>query len=1204
MLIKNLFEKDIERPLNGVIKADQTDNESAWQELDEYVVTRELDTHFRDFFGAYLNAINNPKNADVSSRIGVWVSGFFGSGKSHFIKMLSYLLQNRVVTYKGQTKRAIEFFESKIVDASLFGDIKRAVGTGADAVLFNVDSKANHQKDGRNAILGVFLRVFNEMQGFSGDHPHIAQMERYLKSQNKLEAFHDAFLAAKGNAWVQERDAYEFNQDEMIQALSEALGQSEDASKRSLERAERDFPLTPENFAKWVKEYLDSRGPEHRILFIADEIGQFIGTDTHLMLSLQTITEDLGTACGGRAWVVVTSQENIEAVLGEVKASKANDFSKIQGRFKTRLSLSSANTDEVIQARLLSKTPQAKGELAAQWVTKGDILKNQLSFTNVGMTFKRLDSNAKFVANYPFVPYQFQLVQKVFEDIRKHGATGLHLSRGERSMLDAFQLAAQQVADKPVGALVPLYRFYPSIESFLDTGIRRTIDQAKDRNLDAFDIEVLRLLFLIRYVDEVRANVDNLVTLCIDEIDADRLALRRRIEESLQRLERETLISRNGEDYFFLTNEERDITREIKDVELGSGDQVKKLGELIFDGVLKGNNKYRYSVNKKDFGFNRDCDNYPIGQIQTAHDLVVSVISPLDDAYEMYNESRCIMDSSTHNGKVLIKLGNDDALGRELSMFLKTEKYIKRKNDDTLPPTTKRILSDRAEENRQREARLVKLLEEMLTDADYYVAGQTRPIHEASATAILFTQLSYLIENTFPKLGYLKVLRDSDDTRRSEIQAVLRANDVGQQSLEIQADHANARAIDDVRNFVSLSSTANRQVVLNDLVEKFAKRPYGWPDFETALIVARLLVVGEITLVADGGVVASEKAYEILTKNSKWRSAVLLKRKTVDTARLQEARKIGLDLFAQMGPDAEEELFGFLCGHLTDWQAHLREYQALAKTGRYPGGAEIGASLKTIAPLLGEHNSFEFFEKFIAARNDLNDLLADYHDLQDFYENQKTVWERLRDALDGFAVNSGELEKDQVASAALGQMRTILNASSPYGLLKTVDGLIQQVQTVNTELVTERRTRTLEKIDAHITEVEREVERTEANGDLSHGCLAPLQALRKRALTEMGIGNLKLVADDAVEDADRAIVRLEHAVQEKQAARVHNAAFVKENSPTAKAAPTIKPSRTVKPLELMTKTYLETEEDVQEFVDALSAQLRSAIAENARVRIR
>ena len=1145
----------------------------------------------------------------MAGRIGVWVSGFFGSGKSHFIKILSYLLQNRVVTHDGQTRCAIDFFDGKVADSLLFADIKRAVGTGADAVLFNVDSKANHQKDGRNAILGVFLRVFNEMQGFSGDHPHIAQMERYLKSQGKLDAFHDAFLAAKGRAWADERDAYEFNHDELIQALSEALGQSEDASKRWMERAERDFPLTPENFAKWVKEYLDSRGRGHRLLFIADEIGQFIGNDTHLMLSLQTITENLGTACGGRAWVVVTSQENIEAVIGEVKASKANDFSKIQGRFRTRLSLSSANTDEVIQARLLSKTPEATAELTAEWAAKGDILKNQLSFVNVGMTFKRLDSPEKFVASYPFVPYQFQLVQKVFEDIRKHGATGLHLSRGERSMLDAFQLAGQQVAGFPVGALVPFYRFYPSIESFLDTGVRRTIDQAKDRGLEAFDIDVLRLLFLVRYVDEVKANVDNLVTLCIDQIDADRLGLRRRIEESLQQLERETLISRNGEDYFFLTNEERDITREIKDVELGGGEEVRKLGELIFDGVLKGNTKHRYSVNKKDFGFNRFCDGHPIGRIETANDLVVSVISPLDDDYEMYHESRCIMASSADNGKILIKLGSDDVLGRELSLHLKTDKYIRVKRDGTESPTTARILSDRAAENAQRESRLLKLLEEMLTGADYYVAGQTRPGQEASAWPALSAQLSCLIENTFPKLSYLKVLKDTDDTRRNEIHAVLRANDVGQQSLEIQADHANAQAIDEVRSFVALSGSANKQVILNDLVDRFAKRPYGWPDFETVLIVARLLVVGELNLVADGSVVPPERAYETLTKNSKWRSALLLKRKTVDTARLQGARSIGLAAFGQSGPDTEEELLTFLRGHLTDWQAKLKEYQVLANTGHYPGGAEINTSLKTIATLLSEHNSFEFFEQFVAARQDLDDLAADYHELQDFYERQKPVWDRLCKAADAFQVNKAGLEKDKDASAALGQMQTILKAPSPYGLLKNVDDLIQTVQTVNTELVTDQRKRALDKIDGYIAEVEREVERTGANDDASYAALETLQATRKQISSETGIGNIQLFASDAEADMDRAITRLERAAQEVQVERERKAGLVKENGMAtkampAKAIPTIKPSRTVKPLELMTKAYLETEKDVQEFVDALDAQLRSAIAENARVRIR
>ena len=199
---------------------------------------------------------------------------------------------------------------------------------------------------------------------------------------------------------------------------------------------------------------------------------------------------------------------------------------------------------------------------------KGDILKNQLTFKNCGMTFRQFKDGEDFVKNYPFAPYQFQLLQKIFEAIRKAGATGMHLARGERSMLDAFQSAAKTVSVNEVGILVPLYDFYPSIESFLDTSVKKTIDQAETNpSLEPFDIHLLQVLFLIRYVDEMKGNVDNLVTLCLDQIDADRLALRRKIEESLARLEKETLISRSGDNYFFLTNEERDINKEIKAVE-------------------------------------------------------------------------------------------------------------------------------------------------------------------------------------------------------------------------------------------------------------------------------------------------------------------------------------------------------------------------------------------------------------------------------------------------------------------------------------------------------------------------------------------------------------------------------------------------------------------------------------------------------------
>ncbi len=332
------------------------------------------------------------------------------------------------------------------------------------------------------------------------------------------------------------------------------------------------------------------------------------------MLNLQTITEELGTVCKGRAWVVVTSQEDIDAVLGEIPGTRANDFSKIQGRFRTRLSLSSANVDEVIQERLLAKREEVRHDLESEYAKQGDILKNQLSFKDAGTTFPQFRNADDFVRDYPFAPYQFKLLQKIFESIRKAGATGLHLAQGERSLLDAFQHAGQSVSHMEVGILVPLYRFYPSIESFLDTTVKRTIDQAKDNaSLEDFDTRLLEVLFLIRYVDEVKGNVDNLVTLCLDQIDADRLALRKTIEASLQRLERETLVNRSGDTYFFLTSEERDINREIKNVELGSAEEAKLVGELVFEDVLKGHRKHRFSANKMDFSFNRVCDAHPVG---------------------------------------------------------------------------------------------------------------------------------------------------------------------------------------------------------------------------------------------------------------------------------------------------------------------------------------------------------------------------------------------------------------------------------------------------------------------------------------------------------------------------------------------------------------------------------------------------------------
>lgn len=735
MKISELFKKNIARPINGVVKADQLDPASIWQELDEFVVTKELDGHLRKFFERYCEAIDSPNDPNISGKIGVWVSGFFGSGKSHFIKVLSHLLDNEEHKHEGKTKRAVEFFNDKIADAMILGDIKRAVASDTDVILFNIDSKAS-SSTGRDAILAVFLKVLNEKLGYSPDHAHIAHMERYLEEKGKYGEFQNIYKMLTQTDWKDERDAYEFNRDEVIESLSKTLGQSQESCEKWVDTGEGTFSLSIENFTKWTKEYLDKKGPHHRLIFLVDEVGQFIGSDTALMLNLQTITEQLGTVCNGRAWVVVTSQEDIDAVLGEMRTARENDFSKIQGRFKTRLSLSSANVDEVIQERLLRKDGDENGPvqsmLKALFHQKGDILKNQLSFRDVGTTYKTFKEVDDFVRTYPFAPYQFKLLQRIFESIRKAGATGLHLAQGERSLLDAFQHAAKTVSDQEVSVLVPVYMFYPSIESFLDTTVKRTIDHAKENeSLEPFDIHVLQVLFLIRYVDEMKGNVDNLVTLCLNEIDADRLALKKKIEESLARLEKDSLVSRSGDLYYFLTNEERDINQEIKKEIISSADEAKLLGDIIFQDVLKDQKKHRYSATKKDIPFNRVCDQHPIGR-NTDGAMTFSVVSPLDDDFGQYSDQKCILSSSGDSGKAIVRLDDKEALGRELKTYLRTDKYIRTKDDSTSPPTTRRIHKDLAAENQQRRNLLPKQILPMQEAGDVVIIGD-RPFPRAVA---------------------------------------------------------------------------------------------------------------------------------------------------------------------------------------------------------------------------------------------------------------------------------------------------------------------------------------------------------------------------------------------------------------------------------------------------------------------------------------
>ena len=183
MQIREMFAKSIDRDLQGVIIVGQDETANVKQELEEYVVTRELQKHFADFFAAYKTGI-----IGNTSKTGVWISGFFGSGKSHFLKILSYLLENKEIA----GKKAIDYFvdDNKIADPMVLADMQLAANTPTDVVLFNIDSKSDGgSKQNKDAIVNVFLKVFNEMQGYCGAMPFLADLERRLNEEGKYEEF-------------------------------------------------------------------------------------------------------------------------------------------------------------------------------------------------------------------------------------------------------------------------------------------------------------------------------------------------------------------------------------------------------------------------------------------------------------------------------------------------------------------------------------------------------------------------------------------------------------------------------------------------------------------------------------------------------------------------------------------------------------------------------------------------------------------------------------------------------------------------------------------------------------------------------------------------------------------------------------------------------------------------------------------------------
>lgn len=1025
MQIKDMFRKKIDRELQGVIIVGQGEEANVAQELEEYVVTRELQKHFADFFGAYKKGI-----LGTTPKMGVWISGFFGSGKSHFLKILSYLLQNKQVG----DRRAMDFFieDKKILDQMVLADMQLATDIPADVILFNIDSKSDsYGKENKDAIVHVFLKVFNEMQGFCGSMPHLADLERRLLEDGRFEEFREKFADEHGDSWEDSRQDFDFIQDTVADILSEMGFMSEPAARNWCEKAVEAYQISIEEFAKRVKSYIDKKGKNHHVVFLVDEIGQYIGDDSRLMLNLQTVTEELGKECLGKAWVIVTSQQDIDSIT----KVKGNDFSKIQGRFDTRLSLSSANVDAVIKKRILDKTETAAETLRLLYDQKSTIIKNLIVFHD-GVEKKLYADAEDFEEVYPFVPYQFNLLASVLTSVRTHGASGKHLSEGERSMLALFKESAMQLMDEETGAIVPFHKFYDALENFLDHSHSSVIIRAYDNSYinpdkkekDVFAINVLKTLFLIKYVLEIEANVDNITSLMIGNIEDDRIALKGRTEEALKTLMRQMLVQKNGSVYVFLTDEEQEINNEIEKENVELSEVITKIAEVIFEDIFSSK-RYQYPSfgGRYTFPFNQTVDDRHYKANQN-YDIGLRVLTPW---YEGGADDATLRMLSGQGREVLVVLPNDDAFLTEMRAYLKIERFL-RKNTSVQLAKYETIKEAKRVEMRERGGNAKLYLTEALKDATIYVNGDVLRTSGREVASRINEGIGRLVQTVYHKLSYIEAaMSDADIHKMFKVD--------NQMSLALgDAGEVNVHALDDMLRFIAGNSNMHMRTSMKTIKDRFLKAPYGFVEDDIHWLAARLFKRGDLSFTVSGESVtmnnrSAEEIIGYITKKQFVDKLMTEVRIRVPENHKKAVRTVMKELF-KMTPSADDEdtimkSFKRCCDNTITVMERLEpKYQNYA----YPGRKTLEDGRKMLARITRIQAPLEFFKTVFEDQDALLDFGEDFEPIREFFDSeQQAIFTRVLDMLKIYNDSKAYIVNADL-EMIVAQMQAVTRMEKPY----------------------------------------------------------------------------------------------------------------------------------------------------------------------------
>lgn len=624
MKLKELYSKPINRAVNPAVSATKFDPETERIEIQEYVFTDEIiNGLFR-----ILDAIKNNKPYD---HVGIWIDGYYGSGKSHFLKYLDYCItpstREDAVARLLEAVKAIDPLDEKHnlnFDyeelLSIANWLKRAT---IDTCIFNLETSYDNSTDKKKAFLHVFWNEFNGKRGFNKFNITLAQnLEKPLAEKGVFEDFKER-IAEEGGDWNDPGMAADLIDNELDWVLDIAKELAPTLSVDSIRERiiKRDTNMSIDRFGMELASYLKDKGDDYRLILLADEVSQFINKERDRYLNLQEIITKLSEACDNKVWVACTAQQDLSEIMDDCKIAEEKDKEgKIKGRFEVKVSLKGTQPEVITQKRILDKKEEVKPELASIYdkYKAGFDLQFKLP-----TSYSCYESQQDFVDYYPFVPYQFRLIMQVFNSFLNLGYVAKEVKGNERSIIKVIHSTAKANADAETGKFVSFDELYNNMfeeglqargQKAVDNALRMARTYQTDRpDRTRLAIRVANVLFMVCNISQndqlnFPATLDNVTTLLVNDMETPRLTIKNEVEKVIDFLCDNNIIRREQgkqgapDTFSFYSEEEMKVAQLIQSQVVDNNTQAEQLKEIFNKYITALRNKEQYKTRSFSVG--------------------------------------------------------------------------------------------------------------------------------------------------------------------------------------------------------------------------------------------------------------------------------------------------------------------------------------------------------------------------------------------------------------------------------------------------------------------------------------------------------------------------------------------------------------------------------------------------------------------------